>query len=190
MFTIHDICSELNLQNFPKDKVFKFLDTFRDIGGVNLGEASVPNNFSGKIGDLFNFSALNLNLTIIGFSISPLNAIRDFVLKIGDDSIVFIMKYSQEQGKFYYNLFGNDVWYEKCPGVWDILPDNRNFPEVKNTFIPIDLTLPKFSFHFDDPVSVFYNIFINAKPDDVSVKVKFKAVVNQQDDYKYVKKLI
>jgi hypothetical protein len=185
-----DICNQLNLQNFPQEKAYKFLDTFRDIGGVNLGEVNVPNNFSGKINNLFDFSMFNFRLTIVGFFLSPLNAIRDFVLQIGDGSIVFIMKYNQEWGKFYYNLFGNDVWYEKCSGFWDILPDNRNFPEAKNTAIPIDLTLQKFSFHFDDPVSVDYNLFVNVKPDSVSVKVKFKSVVNQQDDYKYVKKLI
>jgi hypothetical protein len=186
----YNICSQLNLENFPQDKVSKFLDTFRDIGGVNLGEVNVPNNFSGKINDLFDFSTFNLSITIIGFSLSPLNAVRDFVLQIGDGSVVFIMEYNQEQGKFYYNLFGNDIWYEKCSGIWDILPDNRNFPEITHTSIPIDLTLQKFSFHFDDPVSVAYNITISAKPDDVLVKVKFKSVVNQQDDYKYVKKLI
>jgi hypothetical protein len=186
----NDICNQLNIQNFPQEKVYKFLDTFRDIGGVNLGEVSVPSNFSGKINDLFNFSTLNLRLTIIGFSLSPLSAVRDFVLQIGDSSIIFVMEYNQEKEKFYYNLFGNDIWYEKCSGVWDILPDNRNFPEARNTVIPINPTLQKFSFHFDDPVSVSYNIFINVKPEDILVKVKFKSVVNHQDDYKYVKKLV
>jgi len=185
-----DFCNQLNLQNFPQEKVPKFLDTFRDIGGINLGEVSIPNNFSGRIEDLFDFSALNLRLTIIGFSVSPLNSIKNFVLQIGDKSIIFIMEYNQNRGKFYYNLFGNDIWYEKCSGFWDILPDNRNFPEAKNTVIPIDLTLPKFSFYFDDPISVNYNLFINAKPDDVLIKIKFKSVINSQDDYKYIKKLI
>jgi hypothetical protein len=185
-----DICNQLNLQNFPQEKAYKFLDTFRDIGGVNLGEVNVPNNFSGKINDLFDFSIFNFRLTIVGFSLSPLNAIRDFVLQIGDGSIVFIMKYNQERGKFYYNLFGNDIWYEKCSGFWDILPDNRNFPEAKNTVIPIDIALQKFSFYFDDPVSIDYKISLNVKPGNVLVKVRFKSVVNQQDDYKYLKKLI
>ncbi len=185
-----DICNQLNLQNFPQEKVYKFLDTFRDIGGVNLSEIDVPNNFSGKISDLFDFSTLNLRLTIIGFSISPLNVVRNFALQIGEGTIAFIMKYNHERAKFYYNLFGNDIWYEKCSGFWDILPDNRNFPEAKNTVVPIDFSLQSFYFYFDDPVSVDYKIFFDAKPSNVLVKVKFKSVVNRQDDYKYVRKLI
>jgi hypothetical protein len=187
---LSNICGQLNLQNFSQEKASKFLDTFRDIGGVTLSEVSVPNNFSGKINDLFDFSTLNLRLTVVGFSLSPLNEIRDFVLQIGDGAITFVMEYNQEQGEFYYNLFGNDIWYEKCSGFWDVLPDNRNFPEARNTVIPIDRTLQKFSFHFDDPVSVSYNMFINVRPDNVLVKAKFKSVVNQQDNYKYLKKLI